>query len=230
MTAPIDLKTGITSKVAVLVDGENVSHAHANEILKGVETLGDPPVRRVYGNIGAIPEWEKVTEFRFVHTGSGKNSADIRLVIDAVDLAHSGGVETFVIVTSDGDFSHIAHYLRERGKKVIGLGEAKTSPRFSAACTRFVRFEKVEYPAPERKLTLDQMVCQVICEKAANNGFKITLLNAEMRRRCDVKISTLPDKNWRNYLENRKELFNCDPKGPNACVRLTRKGKAHAAS
>ena len=86
---------------------------------------------------------------------TGKNSADIRLVVDAMDLSWSKEhIDTFVIVSGDSDFSPLVAKLKENGKHVIGLGMKKsTSPLLANSCDEFVYYEDLERPseAPEAK-------------------------------------------------------------------------------
>jgi uncharacterized LabA/DUF88 family protein len=81
---------------------------------------------------------------------TGKNSADIRLVVDAMDLSWSKEhIDTFVIVSGDSDFSPLVAKLKENGKHVIGLGMKKsTSPLLANACDEFIYYEDLER-APE---------------------------------------------------------------------------------
>ena len=70
-------------------------------------------------------------------SASGKNSSDITLVIDAMDLLHSNRFDGFCIVSSDGDFTRLAARIREEGADVYGFGEKKTPESFRQACRRF---------------------------------------------------------------------------------------------
>ncbi|MCO8626320.1 NYN domain-containing protein [Burkholderia multivorans] len=74
---------------------------------------------------------------------SGKNSADIRLVVDALDLCYTKShVDTFVIVSGDSDFSPLVSKLRENAKKVIGVGVKKsTSDLLVANCDEFIFYD-----------------------------------------------------------------------------------------
>ena len=80
---------------------------------------------------------------------TGKNSADIRLVVDAMDLSWSKEhIDTFVIVSGDSDFSPLVSKLKENGRHVIGLGmKASTSPLLANGCDEFIYYEDLE-PAP----------------------------------------------------------------------------------
>lgn len=125
-------------RLALLVDGENLAHAFAKQILARTAAHGALPVRRVYGNMTRLAGWEAAPGFRPVHTGTGKNSADMMLVIEAMALVHAGGLDGVAIASSDRDFTHLAHHLRERGLTVIGIGTAFAPEAFRKACTRFI--------------------------------------------------------------------------------------------
>src|ERR1700724_939422 len=74
---------------------------------------------------------------------SGKNSADIRLCVDAMDLAYSKEhIDTFVVVSGDSDFSPLVSKLKENGKHVIGLGmQESTSDLLRDNCDEFIYYE-----------------------------------------------------------------------------------------
>ena len=74
---------------------------------------------------------------------TGKNSADIRLCVDAMDLAYSKDhIDTFVIVSGDSDFSPLVSKLKELGKHVIGLGmQESTSDLLRDNCDEFIYYE-----------------------------------------------------------------------------------------
>jgi uncharacterized protein (TIGR00288 family) len=87
---------------------------------------------------------------------SGKNSADIRLCVDAMDLAYAKGhIDTFVIVSGDSDFSPLVSKLKELGKHVIGLGmQESTSDLLRDNCDEFIYYEDLG-KAPTLTPTLD---------------------------------------------------------------------------
>src|SRR5262244_1851781 len=89
---------------------------------------------------------------------SGKNSADIRMVVDALDLCYTKShVDTFVIISGDSDFSPLVSKLRENDKTVIGVGVKKsTSDLLVAACDEFIYYddlvrEQKRRPAAKKK-------------------------------------------------------------------------------
>jgi hypothetical protein len=84
---------------------------------------------------------------------TGKNSADIRLVVDAMDLSWSKThIDTFVVVSGDSDFSPLVAKLKENGKHVIGLGmRASTSPLLANSCDEFIYYEDLEHAHEPRR-------------------------------------------------------------------------------
>lgn len=205
--------------VALLIDGENIPNQFAGKIITLSAKRGPLVVKRVYGNVTLIHGWEKAPGIRSIHTGTSKNSADMLLSIQAVELAHSSPVATFVIASSDGDFAHLAHHLVERGHTVVGIGEQKAPEAFRKACTHF----EIVTPAPPCAMAkmspLDQKIVALI--RANGGGMRMSDLNAPMRNSHNFKISDHPrEKTWRAYLLSRKDVYDCDPKGPEALVRL----------
>jgi len=84
---------------------------------------------------------------------SGKNSADIRMVVDALDLCYTKGhVDTFVIISGDSDFSPLVSKLRENAKTVIGVGvKNSTSDLFLNNCDEFIYYDDLVRTAPTNK-------------------------------------------------------------------------------
>jgi uncharacterized protein (TIGR00288 family) len=83
---------------------------------------------------------------------SGKNSADIRMVVDALDLCYTKGhVDTFVILSGDSDFSPLVSKLRENAKTVIGVGvKNSTSDLFIGNCDEFIYYDDLVRVEPSR--------------------------------------------------------------------------------
>lgn len=219
MNSATDTKPG--PYVALLVDGENISVDFAGAMIIRAAKFGKIAIQRVYGNAGKLQNWDAAPGFRLIHSGSGKNGADILLSIEAVDLAHSAPIGTFVIATSDQDFSHLAHHLRERSFKVVGIGEAKAPVGFRRACSEFIELAAKAGAAPKALNPLDEKIHELIRE-ASDNEMRIAVLGPRMYKRFGERISTYPSKNWSAYLASKPDLYACDPKGPEACVRLTR--------
>ncbi|NJC40225.1 uncharacterized LabA/DUF88 family protein [Brevundimonas alba] len=145
-------------RLAVLIDAENASPRIAEALFTEIATLGEASARRIYGDFASnqIQGWTKVLaryaiqpQQNFANT-KGKNSGDIALVIDAMDLLHSGRFDGFCLVSSDADFTRLASRIREEGVDVYGFGERKTPESFRQACTRFIYTENLSVPAAEQ--------------------------------------------------------------------------------
>ena len=141
--------------LAVLIDADNAPAKFAEPILKEITAIGEPALRRVYGDwsSGRLKAWsEKILALGLVAhqetaNSSGKNASDIGLVIDAMDILHTGRFDGFVIVSSDSDFTSLANRLREDGLKVYGIGESKAPLSLISVCNRFIFVENlVETP------------------------------------------------------------------------------------
>ncbi len=138
--------SGGADRIAVMIDADNTRAAYANEVLSEVAKYGNPTIRRVYGDWTNphLSRWARILNslgLRAMHQNaytSGKNSTDLALVIDAMDLLYDGNVEAFALVTSDSDFTSLAHRLRESGKTVYVLGENKAPESLRNACDKFI--------------------------------------------------------------------------------------------
>jgi len=148
-----------TSNMALFCDFENVALGvreakYADfDIKKVLERLllkGDIVVKKAYC------DWERYREFKKpMHEAafelieiphvrmSGKNSADIRMVVDALDLCYTKShVDTFVIISGDSDFSPLVSKLRENNKVVIGVGvKQSSSDLLIANCDEFIFYD-----------------------------------------------------------------------------------------
>ncbi|WP_299614434.1 NYN domain-containing protein [uncultured Tateyamaria sp.] len=145
--------------LAVLIDADNVPAKFADAILREVTSIGEPALRRVYGDwtSGRLKAWsERILELGLVahqdtSNTTGKNASDIGLVIDAMDILHGRRFDGFVIVSSDSDFTALANRLREDGLTVIGIGEAKAPEALRNVCNRFILIENlVGEPQPSK--------------------------------------------------------------------------------
>lgn len=204
-------------RVALFIDGENVPSTYAGRIITRSRIRGELALRRVYGGVRKIPGWDAAPGFRLIHTGSGKNGADLMLAIEAMAFSYEGLADVFVLVSSDGDFTHLAQNLRERGFTVIGMGEEKAPATFRKACHEFDELKPIETVATAN-VSLVAKVKATISE--AGGEMLISQLGPKMWRDDKVRISAEPEKTWRKFLAQRQNIFLCDPKGPDAKVRL----------
>ena len=144
-------KNGQAQSLAVLIDADNTSARYAQAIFDEIVKLGEANVRRIYGDFSGtrLKSWNDAIQSLAMlqhqqrNNTTGKNAADIALVIDAMDLMHKGKLDGFCLVSSDSDFTRLAQRLREDGLTVFGFGERKTPEAFRNACTRFIYCENI---------------------------------------------------------------------------------------
>ena len=138
-------------RFAVLIDADNTSPRIVDGLFEEVARFGEASVRRIYGDFSSprLKSWTEVLQKhaidpyqQFAYT-SGKNASDIALVIDAMDLLHSGRFDGFCLVSSDSDFTRLASRLREEGADVYGFGTQRTPESFRQACRRFIYTENL---------------------------------------------------------------------------------------
>ncbi|MBN9006195.1 MAG: NYN domain-containing protein [Rhizobiales bacterium] len=138
-------------RLAVLIDADNTSPQIAGGLFEEIAKFGEASVRRIYGDFSSshLKSWAEILQKhaidpyqQFAYT-KGKNASDIALVIDAMDLLHSGRFDGFCLVSSDSDFTRLASRLREQGAEVYGFGAQKTPESFRQACRRFIYTENL---------------------------------------------------------------------------------------
>jgi len=141
---------------AVLIDADNIPAKFAGAILKEITSFGEPALRRVYGDwsSGQLANWSGTVRalglvaHQETANTKGKNASDIGLVIDAMDILHTGRFDGFVLVSSDSDFTALANRIREQGLDVIGIGEGKAPESLRNVCNRFILIENIVDDVP----------------------------------------------------------------------------------
>lgn len=132
-------------KIAVLIDAENISPKYIKLLLDEASNYGTIVYKRIYGDWSnsSVSSWRSVILDYSIHpiqqfsNTKGKNASDSAMIIDAMDLLHTGKLQGFCIISSDSDFTRLAGRLRESEMLVIGMGEKKTPASFISACDRF---------------------------------------------------------------------------------------------
>ncbi len=145
--------------IALLIDGENVSSEYAVYTLAAAGKFGGVMVRRVYGNWArpTMKHWQGIATHYNILTVhyqppiSGKNATDIKLVVDAMDLWHTG-MRRFCLVSSDSDYTPLVQRLNELGCFVLGIGKAETPTMLKQACTVFLALEHLLPPSSQPKI------------------------------------------------------------------------------
>jgi uncharacterized protein (TIGR00288 family) len=141
----IDRQNETEANIALLIDADNASPDHLDEVLLVLGELGTINIRRAYGNWqkpslkgwGVLSGQHSIVPMQQFDVTKGKSATDMRMTIDAMDLLYRGHVDGFGIMSSDSDFLPLAQRIREDGLPVYGFGTAKTPPGFQQACTRF---------------------------------------------------------------------------------------------
>jgi len=145
------LKPLARDKIAILIDGDNAQAGLLSKMLVEAGRYGLVTVRRIYGDwtTSNMNSWKDTLNFhafqpiqQFRYT-IGKNATDSAMIIDAMDLLHSGVVDGFCLVSSDSDYTRLATRIRETGIFVMGIGEKKTPKPFVNACDVFVYTENL---------------------------------------------------------------------------------------
>ncbi|MCU7928016.1 MAG: NYN domain-containing protein [Candidatus Thiodiazotropha sp. (ex Dulcina madagascariensis)] len=227
-----------TQNMAVFCDFENVAlgvrdaNYAAFNIQKVLERLllkGNIVVKKAYC------DWDRYKEFKAaMHEAafelieiphvrqSGKNSADIRMVVDALDLCYTKlHLDTFVIISGDSDFSPLVSKLRENNKVVIGVGvKQSTSDLLTANCDEFIFYDdlvrEAEKPTRSRrksstkKSSKKKPAKQVVSEEEKKKQAALDLVIATVEDLFQERGET--EKVWssmvKQTLKRRKPGFN----------------------
>ena len=145
--------------IAVLIDYENVGLDAIEFLFDQLSDVGRAIVKRAYadwstqsGRRDQLLELGIEAIHVFRSNRSGKNSSDIRLTIDAIEVLYGTPVDTFVIVSSDSDFVPLVSKLRASGKVVIGAGRRDvTSATLVRSCDRYVFLDDAKAAAEKPK-------------------------------------------------------------------------------
>ncbi|MGB8019686.1 MAG: NYN domain-containing protein [Candidatus Nanopelagicales bacterium] len=178
------------ARLAVLIDADNASAQHLEQLLVEIAKYGKASVRRAYGDWTStrLTSWKQellqhsvqpIQQFSYT---IGKNATDSALIIDAMDLLHAGNLDGFCLVSSDSDFTRLAARVREQGLIVYGFGERKTPKPFVAACDTFIYVENLATeaaaetksqakPALKRDPKLDRLLAEAVDVAAGDDGW-----------------------------------------------------------
>lgn len=195
--------------LAMFVDLENLAMGFQNsrktrfEIQKVLERLvekGKLIVKKAYADWSryqgyTAPFHEAAIELIEIpkRSQTGKNSADIRLVVDAMDLAWSKPhVDTFVIVSGDSDFSPLVSKLKENGKHVIGLGmKGSTSELLRDNCDEFIYYEDLERQEQDDQQLATHLDAELPERKREVYSLLIEACNALRRENHEVLYASM---------------------------------------
>jgi uncharacterized protein (TIGR00288 family) len=160
--------------VAIGVQDAKYPKFDIKKVLERLLVKGSIVVKKAYC------DWDRYKEFKAtMHEAafelieiphirqSGKNSADIRLVVDALDLCYTKAhVDTFVIISGDSDFSPLVSKLKENNKRVIGVGvKDSTSDLLSGACHEFIYYDDLVRAQEAKKQAIKQATAKPAASK-----------------------------------------------------------------
>lgn len=165
-----------SDKIAILIDADNTQLQKLDAIMTEISTRGRIVVKRAYGNWKKrnLNKWENElkrlgikAEQQFDYV-SGKNATDMALVIDAMDLLSSNAFDSFVLVSSDSDFTPLAIRLHESGANIVGIGVQTTPESFRNACDDFLFLENLTNDdAPEISEPAEKTESKTVAKKDA---------------------------------------------------------------
>ncbi len=141
-----------------MIDADNTPHPAVKYILDASARLGRVIIRRAYGDwtTPILQPWgtifrdfaiKPVQQFQYTIR---KNSTDVAMIIDALDILHEKSVDIFMLVTSDSDFTALATRIREEGIGVVGVGRSTTPASFVKGCDQFILIESI-LPSNEKE-------------------------------------------------------------------------------
>eukprot|EP01041_Mallomonas_annulata_P001794 gene1794-3483_t len=149
--------SGHHHKIAILIDGDNAESGLIAEYVAETGRFGKVTVKRIYADwtSPAMKGWKNQLNAyaikpiqKFAYT-KAKSSTDTALIIDAMDLLHSKLVDGFCIVSSDSDYTGLAHRIREEGMFIMGIGRSHTPEAFVRACESFTYAEILSSSNPK---------------------------------------------------------------------------------
>ena len=181
-------------KIVVLIDADNAQVGKLHAIMAEIATHGHIIVKKAYGDwsSGLLKNWKEELNLlaiqpiqQFAYT-TGKNSTDIVMVIDAMDLLYTEKYDTFVLVSSDSDFTSLASRLRASEVYVFGIGEKKTPMAFRNACDDFLFTENL--------VTFEKQISEKMSESDENNLSTKEIKLSEMQKNInDIIVIDSPE-------------------------------------
>lgn len=188
-------------RIAALFDAENVACQFAGEVLAQLREIGVVQSACAVGDFSILAGWMDCAREHGIDLvmqpglGKGKNSADIRLAIEAMDLAHRGRIDAVSLVTRDRDFTPLAFRLRESGLAVMGYSPSAPSPAFRAACSNFHVLGNTPASKPNSVPLLTpfdiQLLDEITAEACGAGDVDHHALNRAVRARAPVLAAKL---------------------------------------
>jgi uncharacterized LabA/DUF88 family protein len=228
-----------TQNMAVFCDFENValgvrdakySQFKISKVLERLLLKGSIIVKKAYCDWDRYKDYKPVmheASFELIEIPhirqSGKNSADIHMVVDALDLCYTKShIDTFVIISGDSDFSPLVSKLRENNKEVIGIGVKNSSSDLLVAnCDEFIFYDDIVRESEAKRPRVKKPVAKAIAGTTAKPEPKESPEEDKKQKALDLVLETVialfnergeDDKIWgsmvKQALKRRKPGFN----------------------
>lgn len=210
-------------RVALLVDGENLSSEHAGFLIVTAAKAGRLCVKRVYGAVTRLGDWPTDPGFRVVHVPPRKDGADIALSLDALELALTRQVDEIFLATSDRDMTLVALRLTELGFPVTGIGEEKAPVDFRKACGIFKEIpKKTSVAAP---LPFEVRMRAFLAEEGKANEGWVTLsvlgqAGARAKGISKAEAGIGKSASWIDWFKKNGQVYEIEERGTQSRARL----------
>jgi uncharacterized protein (TIGR00288 family) len=181
----------ISENIAVYVDGDNANHKDFCYIYEEIKKYGRIIIGRIYGDWSKteIKGWREISiNYAFESVNcislSKKNSTDIYLICDILkDLYNNNNINTFIIVSSDSDYSHVTKRIRSEGKKVFGFGSKNTPNMLKNSCDIFISNEVLKNIDDEENNILSNKLLYL---SEDNNELRYIFTSFKGRKKIDI--------------------------------------------
>ncbi|MGN0037879.1 MAG: NYN domain-containing protein [Coriobacteriales bacterium] len=138
--------------VALLLDAENIGSRFVRGALEVARSEGDVVVAKAYGPASVIgsKSWEAVLQREgldsHICTGcrKGKNSVDMHIAVDAMQMVLQLGIDVLIVVSSDCDFAPLAARVRQQGKRFHGIGQKLPTSTYPFLCDKWTNLVEIE--------------------------------------------------------------------------------------
>lgn len=179
--------------IALLIDCDNLSTSYYDIILDELSELGEVRYKRAYADFSDEKNkpWSKLSISKGimpVHAFTpvkGKNTADMSIAIDAMDLHHDSEADAFCLATSDSDFCRLAQRLKEGGAYVIIAGKENSHESLSNSCHKFVMLDKLKKILDEQKSKESKLKAEKLAK--AEKAIKVKKTNSKTPSKAVVK-------------------------------------------
>ena len=180
-------------KLAILVDGENISPELAEDILQKASPLGIAAFRLVFGDFERrnVPPWNSLLTqslgyevVSILRAQRGSNTSDEAICLRALELTATGAADAICVASNDGDFSGLADQLKDAAIPFYVLGTPDCSKMLRDSCTEFLLLGQVETPCQKLGMKQLHLLRAAVLEHADKRGWaKLQAIDRYLRSR-----------------------------------------------